>query len=471
VNPIESLHLFQGEIALLVGAFAILFCDFFIHNKKILGWLTLGVLIGAGFLTAVPHQSYGLFFGLFQLNDFMHFFRLAALGIVAITVLLSLSYQGLEDHLGEYYSLLLFMTFGLILMAASTNLLMIFISIEFVSILSYILVGFRKKDPRSKEAALKYLLFGSVASGMMLFGMSLLFGASGSLELAAIQQRLLLPDFLPVTIVATIFFLAGVGFKVSMAPFHLWAPDVYEGAPTPITAFLTVGPKALGFAILIRVLLMAYPALGNRWSAIISILAILTMTLGNVTAIVQSNIKRLLAYSSIAQAGYILMGIAAVSKIGVSAVLVYAVAYALTNLGAFTIVVLVSNHTGSDQLDAYTGLARRNPFVAASLTIFLLSLAGIPPLAGFIGKFYVFSAAIHAGFLTLAIAAALNSAIAAYYYFRIVRVMYLVPSTETTAMPQPLPLMLALCLMLIGTILLGIIPAPFIDFVQTSLFL
>ena len=466
MNAIDSLKFFYPELWLLGGAFALIFFDFFIANKKILGLLALGVIGAAVYCAKVSAVSPALFFGAFQLDTFTHLFRYFALGIVAITLLISLAYRPLKQYEGEYYALFLLMAFALTLMAAVTHLMMIFLAIEFVSILSYLLVGYLKHDMRSKEAAIKYLLFGSIASGLMLYGMSLLFGASGSLDLAVIQKKLAHPEFLPLTIVASLLFLAGVGFKISMAPFHLWAPDVYEGAPTSVTAFLTVGPKAMGFAVLLRIMTMIDPWLGHQWNGLIIVLSILTMTIGNITAITQNNIKRLLAYSSIAQAGYILMGIAVANQTGVTAVAVYLLAYIFTNLGAFTIVIIISNHFASDDLQSYEGLARRAPFLAASLTIFLLSLAGIPPLAGFIGKFLVFAAVIEAGYITLAVAAALNSAVAAYYYFRIIRVMYLTPAKEAAPIPNAIPLFAALLILLAGTILIGIVPAPFIEAVK-----
>lgn len=473
MNALESLRFFHCELWLLGGAFTLLFADFFLKNKKILGILGILVLASAALAANPPPKNYDLFFGLFQLDPITHFFRYAALGIVGVTIAASLAYKPLRHYEGEYYALFLFMTLGLILMAASRNLLMIFLSIEFVSIISYLLVGFLKKCERSKEAAIKYLLFGSVASGMMLFGMSLLFGASGSLELPTIQNQLVNPAYFPLGVVAFLLFLVGVGFKISMAPFHLWAPDVYEGAPTPVTAFLTVAPKALGFAVMLRLFITVYPSLGGKWVAVISILSILTMTIGNITAIAQTNIKRLLAYSSIAQAGYILMGLASTSKTGIMAVLIYLVAYTFTNLGAFIVVIMVSNHCGNDKIESYRGLARRAPMLAAALTLFLLSLAGIPPLAGFIGKFYVFAATIQAGLLTLAIAAAINSAVAAYYYFKIVRVMYLVPVPEDDSAPMPhsVPLLIVLYVMLAATLVIGVIPAPLLGWVKNLMLL
>ncbi|MCM8776376.1 MAG: NADH-quinone oxidoreductase subunit N, partial [Candidatus Omnitrophica bacterium] len=347
MNAVDSLKYFIPEMFLLAGAFLVLFLDFFVKNKKILFILSLFILSTTAYLAKSHSQFYPLFYGFFGLDFFTHFFRYAALGMVAVTLLVSLAYKPLKQNQGEYVSLFLFMTFGLIMMAASLNLLMIYMAIEFVSILSYILTGFLKHDTRANEAAMKYLLFGSVCSGIMLFGMSYLFGMAGSLELSAIRTKIVQPDFSGIGLTAFFLVMTGLGFKISMAPFHMWAPDVYEGAPTPVTAFLTVGPKALGFAVMIRVLSIAFPDSWSQWNSVITALSILTMTLGNVIAISQTNIKRLLAYSSIAQAGYILMGIAVFSEIGLSGVFVYLTAYIFTNLGAFVVVLIASNHSNT----------------------------------------------------------------------------------------------------------------------------
>lgn len=471
MNIIESLRYFIPESVLTAGAFIVLFLDLFLKNKKWVGAAALIVLAVSAGVSSMPQDSYSLFNGFFHLDPFTHFFRLAALGIAAVTILVSSSYRSLgKNEEGEYYSLLLFMALGLILMAASSNLLMIFLSIEFVSILSYLLVGFLKKDPRAKEAAVKYLLFGSLVSGIMLYGISLLFGISGSLDLETVGGNIAASRglFMP-GLIGLVFFLAGLGFKISMAPFHLWAPDVYESAPTPISGFLTVGPKALGFAVLIRVLGTGFPFYNVKWMPLMIFFSILTMTLGNVVAISQTNIKRLLAYSSIAQAGYMLMGICTFNETGLTGVLIYLIAYALTNLGAFTVVIAASNHFGDDAIDSYAGLARRSPFLAASLTLLLLSLAGLPPLGGFIGKFFMFSAAIESKLYTLAVIAAVNSAVAAFYYFRIVRLMYLTPPTHREEVHQGPSLTFAVILLVAATLALGLIPSPVISFVKTVL--
>ncbi len=466
MNALESLKYFIPELVLLGGAFAVIALDFFVKNKKAVGLLSLSVILLTIFLYQKPSGPLPLFFGAFYLDGFAHIFRYFALGAIAITLLLSLGYSPLRNKFeGEFYGLFLFMAFALTLVAAANDLLMVFLAVEFVSLLSYILTGFLKKDAKSKEAAIKYLLFGSVCSGIMLYGMSLVYGASGSLGLKAIGNALLSAPLKPLATVAVLFFFAGLGFKISMAPFHLWAPDVYEGAPTPVTAFLTVAPKAVGFAVLMRVLATAFGAHSAVWSFLLTVLSILTMTLGNITAISQTNIKRFLAYSSIAQAGYILMGLAVFNLLGKEAILIYLLAYLFTNLGAFAVVLLVSEQTGNDELSSYAGLSERSPAAAALLTIFLLSLAGLPPFAGFIGKYYVFAAALDGKFITLAIAAAVNSVIAAYYYFRIVRLMYLTPASGPALSAPPRSLAITLWLMFAAVLAIGIFPSYFIHLI------
>lgn len=457
---LESLRHFLPETFLLCGAFFILLLDLFQPEKKFLGLLSILILLLTLLLCKTPAQTLPLFFDFFRLDLTTHFFRMIIIPMVILSLLVSLDYRGLpQNSAGEYYALFLLMTFALIIMAASTNLLMLFISIEFVSILSYLMTGLLKKDPRSKEAAIKYLLFGSICSAMMLYGMSLLYGMTGSIQFEALRTATMASGpFHTLSLIALFFFLVGLGFKITMAPFHLWAADVYEAAPTPVSGFLTVAPKAVGFAILIRALFLIFRPLVAEWQTLIIAFSILTMTLGNFTAIAQSNIKRLLAFSSIAQAGYILVGLAVFQPLGTASVFLYLVVYALTNLGAFAVVSAVFNETESDDLLAYSGLAKRSPFLAACLTFFLLSLAGIPPLAGFIGKFFIFSSAIQQGFITLAVIAALNSAVAAFYYFKVVRAMYLVPPLEDTSFDPALYVKAAIGLTFLAVLLLGLFP-------------
>ncbi len=467
----ESFQHFLPETFLLLGAFAVIFLDLFLKNKKTLGFLSLLILGGTFALAKAPAVSQPLFFGFFTLDAFTHYFRLISLGVIAFTVLVSLGYKRLaQDIEGEYYSLFLFMAFALTLIAASTNLLMIFMSIEFVSILSYIFTGFLKRDARSKEAALKYLLFGSFASGLMLYGMSILYGISGSLEFTAIQKVLHAETgFHSMAMISFLFFCAGLGFKISMAPFHMWAPDVYEAAPTPVSGFLTVAPKALGFAVFLRLLATVFLSLGSRWQILLVVFSVLTMTIGNLMAIAQTNVKRLLAFSSVAQAGYMLMGMAVFNDLGVTGVLLYLMAYAFTNLGAFAVVTAAGNTLESDELQSYAGLSKRAPFLAAAFTVFLVSLAGLPPFAGFIGKFYVFSAAIQAGFVKFAVIAAINSAIAAFYYFKIVKMMYITQPVQDGQVAQTPIFVFAISLLLLGIFAMGLYPAPFIHFVKGML--
>jgi len=464
VNTVESLKYFIPELILLVGAFFVFTIDFFVKNKRIVSGLTLLTLTLSLCFVKQPETALPLFYDFFHLDNFAHFFRYFALIAVFITLLLSYSYTPIRNQYeGEFYGLFLFMAFALILVATANNLLMIFLSVEFLSLLSYLLVGFLKNDRKAKEAAIKYLLFGSVCSAIMLYGMSLAYGASGSLELSTIGNTFFFAPFKPLALVAMLFFLVGLGFKISMAPFHMWAPDVYEGAPTPVTAFLSVAPKALGFAILFRIMAVGFLSLGRPPSLILTALSMLTMTLGNITAISQNNMKRFLAYSSIAQAGYILMGLAVLSKLGKESILIYLLAYLFTNLGAFAVAILVEEKTGNEDLAAFSGLSQRSPVTAAMMAVFLLSLAGIPPLAGFIGKYYVFAAALQAKFIMLAVIAAINSVVAAYYYFRIVRLMYLTPASGPVFSAAPKSITVVLCLTLVVVLAMGIFPSFFLD--------
>lgn len=474
MNAIESLPFIRSEL-FLVGAFFVISClDFFIKNKSWLGWLSFVLLVVAFLINPDFYPDEGLFFNYYVWDSFTFFFKVVVYLTVGLTLLASLTYRNIPEKVrGEYYALLIVMVPLLTFMGGVTNLLMVFLVIESVSLTSYLLTGFQKFDKLSSEASLKYLLFGSVSSAIMLFGMSLLFGAAGTVELEKIGasiSQFQSAEFSSLVLMGMILVLVGIGFKISMVPFHLWAPDVYQGAPTPIAGFLTVAPKALGFAVLIRVLVLAFPALTGQWLKLLTVLSILTMTAGNLIAISQSNVKRLIAYSSIAQAGYILVGIATASELGFQATLIYILAYLFTNLGAFFTVLAIEYNTGSSELEAYNGLSLRSPLLSLALAIFLLSLAGIPPLVGFIAKVYIFSAAIKINSVVLAVAIALNSAVAAYYYFKIVKAMYLTPASIPYGKFQnPLSIKIALCAALIGTVAIGLWPMPMMRLTQQSL--
>lgn len=376
---------------------------------------------------------------LYVSDNLTNFFRLIACITGIVILFASFDYMRGKKFLGEFYGLFLLAVASMIMLAASTNLLMIFLSLEFLSIVSYILTGYLRENKKSNEAAMKYFLFGSITSAIMLYGMSLLYGATGSLGLGEIGAVITADtNFEVLALFAMALLIAGIGFKISLVPFHQWAPDAYEGAPTPVTAFLSVGPKVVGLAVLLRITLQVIFVYRADWVAFYAILAVLTMTLGNVVALAQSNVKRLLAYSSIAQAGYMLVGLAGIASNnnpldGVNAVLIYVAAYLFTNLGIFLVVIAIENKTGAVDISQYGGMIQRAPLLAVLTVFFMLSLAGIPPTAGFIGKFFVFGAAIGNGLGWLAAIGVINSVISVFYYFRILRPMFFDPAPEGSA--------------------------------------
>jgi len=419
------------------------------------------------------HQPHAIFNGMFLVDGYSYFFQWLFLVITGISVLISIRFNERESiNRGEYYALLLFACSGMSLMAASGDLILTFIGIEILSIATYILAGFKRNDVRSNESSLKYFLLGSFATAFLLYGIALIYGSTGSTNYLAIRELAKLQGSVQITTVIGMgLLLVGFGFKVAVVPFHAWAPDVYEGAPSPVTAFMTVGPKAAGFAALVRVLVQALPNLAHDWSAILWLLSILTMTLGNVVAVLQTNVKRMLAYSAIAHAGYILVGIVANTHIGFGAVLFYLVVYTVMNLGAFSIVLSLS-HKGDVRvnLDDYAGLGRKAPFVAAALSLFLISLAGFPLTGGFIGKFYLFTAAIQKGYVGLAIVGVLNSVLSVFYYFRLMVIMYMREPYEGQPEPDPisLPVMAIVAIGVVGILWLGVNPAMILNLATNS---
>lgn len=362
------------------------------------------------------------------------FFKLFTVLVLIIVGLSAGEYiQKHTPFRGEFYALMLLAGLSIMLASAATNLVMIYLSIEFLSITSYVLTGYLRDDPRSTEGAIKYFIYGAGASAVMLYGFSLLYGATGTTDLAAIATALAGGSVTVHWLVlpAMLMALAGLGFKIALVPFHQWSPDAYEGAPTPVTAFLSVGPKAAGFAVLARLLLTALPAFrADYWAGVLAGVAIVTMSLGNLVALWQSNVKRLLAYSSIAQAGYMLIGLAALAPqaeswtTGLNGLLLYLFAYLFTNLGAFAVVIAIENRTGSANISDFAGLIRRSPFLAVAMLIFLLSLIGIPPTAGFLGKLFVFGAAVQSRMILLAVVGIVNSVVSVYYYYAIMSQMF-----------------------------------------------
>jgi NADH-quinone oxidoreductase subunit N len=463
---IESLRAWWPEVLLSAGALGVIVLGVWTRRAQpalAVAWAALAAAAAA--LAAGPAaSSVGLFFGLITCDPFSLVFRWIALVSTAIVVLLSTASRETEaSATGESLGLILLIGVGLMLMAEATHLLMAYVAMELVSLSSYALVGFLQ-DRRSAEASLKYLLFGALASGLMLFGMSLLFGLTRSLafpDLLRAAAGLSGPQADALVLAVTLI-LAGLAFKISMVPFHMWTPDAYEGAPVAVTALLSVGPKAAGLALLMRLM----EALGPSWPSVAPLLVgltVVTMTLGNLVALVQANVKRLLAYSTIAQVGYLLIGFVVATPVGREALLVYLVAYLFMNLGAFACVIAVVNDTGSESLDAFRGLAQRAPALALSFALFLLSLAGIPPLLGFFGKFLLFGSAIAVGELWLAIAAAINSAIALYYYVNLIRLMYFLEPAQERPVAAHVSLRLATAVCLVATVWLGLFPGVLVE--------
>jgi NADH-quinone oxidoreductase subunit N len=411
------------------------------------------------------------FGGMLVMDDFALFFDLVVCYATALVLLVSMDYlprNGIES--GEYYILVLLAALGMMLMAAAADLIVIFLALELMSLSLYVLAGFFRGRMASGEASMKYFLLGAFATGFFLYGIALIYGATGTTNLDRIAAALGAAPREPLLLIGVGLLLVGFGFKVAAVPFHMWVPDVYEGAPTSVTALIATGSKAAGFAVLLRVLLSALKAAQPDWAVLLWVVAVLTMTIGNVVAIAQSNLKRMLAYSSVAHVGYMLVGLVAGGPLGAGGVLFYLLVYTFANVGAFGVVLLLERgHREAVDLADYGGLAARHPVLALTLSLFLLSLIGIPPTAGFAGKFYLFGAAVRSGYIGLAIIAVLNSAVAAYYYLRLIVYMYMrEPEGVPTAPALSLACRLALGIGLWGVIQLGVMPAPVLDLAQDA---
>ena len=427
------------------------------------GWLAIcGVLLTLVVVIRQFSQEAVFFAGIYQVDSYSSFFKLLFLSAAVLIFAMAGRYA---DWFGrrksEWFSFMLFATLGMMLMASSGDLITLYISLELMTISFYILSAYLLNDGLSAEAGLKYLILGALSSAVLLFGMSLIYASSGSTVFARIYEALqLLPATPPVLFAGIILVIAGFGFKMALVPFHMWAPDIYQGAPTPVTAYLAVGSKAAAFAALLRMLIFALPVEHYDWTSLMAILAAVTIVVGNLIALAQSNVKRLLAYSSIAQAGYILVGLAAANAYGFKGVLFYAMLYVFSNVGAFAVTAVVETQNGSSDLGAFSGLAKRAPMLAAEMPICMLSLAGIPPMAGFAGKFYLFSGAIQAGYVWLAFVGLIMSMVSVYYYLNVSRVMYIGNSNGSQAVAVPLMARLALAVCVAGTLLIGIYPEP-----------
>ncbi len=471
-----SVHDFYNilpELVLTGGALLVLVADVLLGRTRgtALAAITLAV-IGATALSLVPFRDVHVVVanGLLAVDRFALFFKIVFLIAAAITVLMSIRFLELEGASpGEYYFLILCATLGMMIMAGGIDLISIFIGLETMAVSFYILAGFMKPNQRSNEAAVKYFLLGAFSLGILLYGMSLMYGLSGTTNLRTMATIFATQPRDPRLVLAVILVVAGVGFKIAAVPFHMWAPDVYEGAPTPITAFLSVGSKAASFAMLLRLFLEGLPSMSADWQQLFWVLSVVTMTAGNIAAVTQTNVKRLLAYSSIAHAGYLLIGVVAGTSRGVTAMLIYLFVYAFMQLGAFAVVIVLHRRdTVGDELKDFSGLSARNPVAAFAMLLFMLSLGGIPPTAGFMGKFWLFGAAIDAQCYWLATIGVLNSAISLYYYVRIVVFMYIkrdAAGSEPTTSPA---LGLVLGLTIAATLVLGVYPRLLFDVAAAS---
>jgi len=468
---------FLPEILLTIFGTLLMVLDPVIHRRStnLFGHLTLLALAAAMGAAVYAGSLEGpAFGGMLIVDGFATFFRVLVIAAGMLTVLASYRFLQRENaEAGEYHALLLFSLAGQCLMAAANDLIIVFIGLEISSIASYVLAGYLRDDKRANEAALKYFLLGSFATAFFLYGVAILYGSTGTVRLDQIRVVLNGPNApFPVFVtLAAALLLVGVGFKVSAAPFQVWAPDVYQGAPTPVAAFLSAAPKAAAFAVFLRIFTIALEPIGNAWEPLAWGSALLSMTIGNFAALLQSNIKRMLAYSSIAHAGYVLVALTARSDTGTSAAMFYLAAYALMNLGAFAVVCHLSGKGERYlSLDDFSGLGQKQPFTAAMLTIFLLSLIGVPLTGGFFGKFYIFQAALESHLVWLTVLGLLNSAVAAYYYLRVMVMMYMHEPGEAVADAEPLPhgLQLALVLPALGTLILGIFPNWVLEFTSHS---
>jgi NADH-quinone oxidoreductase subunit N len=415
-----------------------------------------------------------VFNGLYTIDDYGTFFKAIFLIILALVTIISIKYSQGENAIGtgEYYSLLMFGVLGMMVMVSSHHFITIFIGLEVMSLSIYILCGLMRSNLASVEASLKYFLLGAFATAFLLYGMALIYGSTGIVDVVELKRYLLSRGAFSahMFVIGIGLLIVGFGFKIAAVPFHMWTPDVYQGAPTPITAYMATGVKAAAFAVLVRIFYTAFIPFNYGWSSIIWLLAVITMCVGNITALVQRDVKRLLAYSSIAHAGYILVAFATGNREFTSSILYYLMAYAFMNVGAFTVVIALGK-TGNEHtdLDSYAGLGIRQPFLALCMSIFLLSLAGIPPLAGFMGKFYVFGAAVKSQYYWLAVIGVLNSAIAAFYYLRIMVYMYFKESAEGQETFENEPQYAFVILVCVWAILhMGIFPRSFMTFAQQA---
>ena len=485
--PIEiNWQLLMPELVIALTLIIVLVFDLFDSiSKTVLGWMTIVGAAIALWVSIQMHQTGEVgtqFDDMFIVDNFSLFFNIIFLVSTILVVLISMSYLDRGDRKqGPYYLLILLATLGMMLMAAGNELIIVFLGLELMSLSLYVLAGYFRESPASSEAGMKYLLLGAFASAFFLYGIALIYGGAGTTSVPAIAEAITAENKSPLLLAGMFLLVVGFGFKVAIVPFHQWAPDVYEGAPTTIAAFISAGPKAAGFAAFLRIFMEALPNLQGEWTGVLILLAMLTMTVGNVIAIAQTNIKRMLAYSSIAHAGYVLIGLAAagaaagneaVRSEGISSAMLYLLIYCVMNIGAFGAVILAKTEDGESlMISDYAGLGTRKPLLAMFMSIMLLSLAGFPPTAGFVGKFYIFKAAVGAGHIWLVVIGAVNTAISAFYYLRVVVTMYMrEPEEELEFSPYASTLVIGLILAVIGVLLIGVLPSLMLTPAQNSVF-
>ena len=461
----ETLILILGVILLIIEPFLKE------ERRRNLGWLTAGglfVILVITILVGRPGDATMTFGNTIRFDWLGFFFEMLFIFSAGITALFLMDHEKVGRR-GEVYVLLLASTIGMSLMASAADLIMLYLAIETTSIPLYVLAGFMLSDDRSTEAGFKYLLFGAMTSAVMLYGFSLLYGFTGTTNLYALADAFKAGQITaPVMFGVIILLIIGLSFKASIVPFHFWAPDVYEGAPTPVSGFLSTASKAAGFAVIARLFLVVFHDFTIDWMSAFAVLSAVTMTVGNLLALPQKNLKRMLAYSSIAHAGYAMIGIVAVSKLGIASVVFYMAAYIVTNLAAFGVVVAVGRVVGSDDYDAYKGLSRRSPLLGLIMLAAFLSLAGMPPFAGFVAKVFIFAAGVQAGFVWLVVVGILNSIVGVYYYLNVMKYVYLYRMENEDEDKHPIalphPYAIALIVLVLGVILLGTVFAPWFSY-------
>lgn len=440
--------------------------------------LTIGLVVpkdqrkGFGYLTGIgllgifawSFSLYGIeeamFNGIYAIDDFGLFFKQLLLISAILVTFSALGYAERLEYKMEFFAFVLFATLGAMVMVSAGDLITLYVGLETMTLCFFVLTAFRKGEVKSSEAAIKYLILGSISSAVLLYGMTIVYGVSGSTIFTEIAQVITAGNIQPALVIGIVFLIAGFGFKISMVPFHMWSPDIYHGAPSPVTAFLAGGSKAAAFAAFVRIFLQAMPETQSLWVMLIAVLAAITMIFGNLVAMPQTNIKRMLAYSSVAQAGYVLTGMVAATNLGIKGIAFYIMIYVFATMGAFGVVIAVSNALGSNEIRDYAGLSQRSPLAAAVLTVCMLSMAGIPPLAGFVGKFYLFSAVVDQGFYWLALIGLIMSMISVYYYLSVAKIMYLGESNDPTPIKLTPATQWTLLITMLLTVAFGVYPEP-----------